>query len=168
MKGGIVFSDAVTTVSDTYSKEIRTPFYGENLDELLASKAEKLHGIVNGIDYELYDPKIDKKIFYNYDVNNVEQKVKNKLKLQEKLGFTVDGDVPMIGIVTRLVKQKGLDLIVDKLQELLSLPIQMVLLGNGDGYYEDIFLYYASIYPSRISTNIVFDEALCTTNICSF
>jgi len=158
MKGGIVFSDAITTVSDTYSKEIRTPFYGENLDELLASKAEKLHGIVNGIDYELYDPKIDKKIFYNYDANNVEQKVKNKLKLQEKLGFTVDGDVPMIGIVTRLVKQKGLDLIVDRLQELLSLPIQIVLLGNGDGYYEDIFQYYASIYPSRISTNIIFDE----------
>jgi len=158
MKGGIVFSDAITTVSDTYSKEIRTPFYGEKLDSLLSSKAEKLRGIVNGIDYELYDPKIDKKIFYNYDASNIKQKVKNKVKLQEKLGFAIDENVPMIGIVTRLVKQKGLDLIVDKLQELLSLPIQIVLLGNGDEYYEDIFQYYASIYPSRISTNIIFDE----------
>ncbi|HEY8804120.1 MAG TPA: glycosyltransferase, partial [Clostridium sp.] len=121
---------------------------------------ENLYGIVNGIDYELYNPKIDKKIFYNYDLKNIKQKVKNKLKLQEKLGFPLDEDIPMIGIVTRLVKQKGLDLIVEKLQELLSLPIQIVLLGNGDGYYEDIFQYYASIYPSRISTNIIFDENL--------
>jgi starch synthase len=93
-------------------------------------------------------------------MENIKEKVKNKLKLQEKLGFTVTEDIPMIGIVTRLVKQKGLDLIVEKLQELLSLPIQIVLLGNGDGYYEDIFQYYASIYPSRISTNIIFDVGL--------
>ena len=92
--------------------------------------------------------------------NSLKQKVKNKLKLQQELCFTVNENIPMIGIVTRLVKQKGLDLIVEKLQELLSLPIQIVLLGNGDGYYEDIFQYYASIYPSRISTNIIFDERL--------
>ena len=103
---------------------------------------------------------MDKKIFYNYDIKNIKQKVKNKLKLQEKLGFTINEDIPMIGIVTRLVKQKGLDLIVEKLQDLLSLPIQIVLLGNGDGYYEDIFQYSASIYPGRISTNIIFDDAL--------
>ncbi|HEY8890047.1 MAG TPA: glycogen synthase GlgA [Clostridium sp.] len=160
MKGGIVFSDAVTTVSNTYAREIQTPFYGEKLDGLLSAKAGNLHGIVNGIDYELYNPLVDKKIFYNYGVKNIKQKVKNKLKLQEKLGFTVTEGIPMIGIVTRLVKQKGLDLIVEKLQELLSLPIQIVLLGNGDEYYEDIFQYYASIYPSRISTNIIFDEGL--------
>ena len=158
MKGGIVYSDAVTTVSKTYAKEIRTPFYGERLDGLLSSKADKLYGIVNGIDYELYNPKVDKKILYNYDAVNIKEKVKNKLELQEQLGFTVCDEIPMVGIVTRLVKQKGLDLIVDKLQELLSLPIQIVLLGNGDEYYEDIFKYYASIYPSRISTNILFDE----------
>ncbi|MFT5874771.1 MAG: starch synthase [Clostridium sp.] len=160
MKGGIIFADEVTTVSETYAKEIQTPFYGESLDGLLSSKAENLHGIVNGIDYGLYNPKVDKRIFYNYDVETRDLKVKNKLKLQEKLCFAVDKDMPLIGIVTRLVKQKGLDLIVDKLQELLSLPIQIVLLGNGDGYYEDIFQYYASIYPSRISTNIVFNEEL--------
>ena len=160
MKGGIVFSDAVTTVSDTYAREIQTPFYGEALDELLSSKAENLYGIINGIDYELYNPRIDKKIFHNYDARYRKQKVKNKLKLQEKLCLPINEDIPMIGIVTRLVKQKGLDLIVDKLQELLSLPIQIVLLGNGDEYYEDIFQYYASIYPSRISTNIIFDEGL--------
>ena len=160
MKGGIVFSDAVTTVSETYAKEIQTPFYGEALDGLLSQKSENLYGIVNGIDYELYNPKVDKKILYNYDVNSKNQKGKNKLKLQQKLNLAVNEDIPMIGIVTRLVKQKGLDLIVDKLQELLSLPVQIVLLGSGDGYYEDIFQYYASIYPSRISTNIIFDEAL--------
>jgi len=160
MKGGIVFSDEVTTVSDTYSKEIQTPFYGERLDGLLTEKADKIVGIVNGIDYELYDPKVDKKIFYNYDMESINQKVKNKLKLQEKLGLPIAEDMPMIGIVTRLVKQKGLDLIVEKLQELLSLPVQIVLLGNGDGYYEDIFQYYASIYPSRISANIMYDDTL--------
>jgi starch synthase len=160
MKGGIVFADAVTTVSNTYAKEIQTPVYGEALEGLLCSKSEKLHGIVNGIDYELYNPKVDKKIFYNYDVSHRDQKVKNKLKLQQTLNLAVNESIPMIGIVTRLVKQKGLDLIVDKLQELLCLPIQIVLLGSGDGYYEDLFQYYDSIYPSRISTNIVFDEAL--------
>jgi starch synthase len=160
MKGGIVFADAVTTVSNTYAKEIQTPIYGESLDGLLRSKSEKLYGIINGIDYELYHPKVDKKIFYNYDVSNRDEKVKNKLKLQETLNLAVNDTIPMIGIVTRLVKQKGLDLIVDKLQELLSLPVQIVLLGNGDGYYEDLFQYYDSIYPSRISTNIIFDEAL--------
>ncbi|MBU3190344.1 glycogen synthase GlgA [Clostridium bowmanii] len=160
MKGGIVFADAVTTVSETYAKEIQTPFYGEGLDGLLRSQSDKLYGIVNGIDYELYDPKVDKKILYNYDYETRKQKTKNKLKLQCELCFTVNEDIPMIGIVTRLVKQKGLDLIVEKLQELLSLPIQIVLLGNGDEYYEDIFKYYASIYPSRISTNIIFDEVL--------
>lgn len=160
MKGGIVFADAVTTVSETYAKEIQTPFYGEGLDGLLRSQAGKLYGIVNGIDYELYDPKVDKKILYNYDYETRKQKTKNKLKLQYELCFTVNEDIPMIGIVTRLVKQKGLDLVVEKLQELLSLPIQIVLLGNGDEYYEDIFQYYASIYPSRISTNIIFDEVL--------
>jgi starch synthase len=160
MKAGINFSDAVTTVSNTYAREIQTPFYGECLNGLLSSKTENLHGIVNGIDYELYDAKIDKKIFFNYDVKTIKEKVKNKLKLQEKLHLTLDENIPMIGIVTRLVKQKGLDLIVDKLQELLSLPIQIVLLGNGDEYYEDIFEYYASIYPSRLSTNIIFDEGL--------
>lgn len=160
MKGGIVFADAVTTVSETYAGEIQTPFYGEGLDGLLRSKSEKLYGIVNGIDYELYNPIVDKKIFYNFDENSLKQKMENKLKLQQELCFTVNENIPMIGIVTRLVKQKGLDLIVEKLQELLSLPIQIVLLGNGDEYYEDIFQYYASIYPSRISTNIIFDEKL--------
>ncbi|MBZ9688943.1 glycogen synthase GlgA [Clostridium estertheticum] len=160
MKGGIVFADVVTTVSETYAQEIQTPFYGEGLDGLLSLKSEKLYGIVNGIDYELYSPIVDKKIVYNFDENSLKQKVKNKLKLQYELCFTVNESIPMIGIVTRLVKQKGLDLIVEKLQELLSLPIQIVLLGNGDGYYEDIFQYYASIYPSRISTNIIFDAVL--------
>jgi len=160
MKSGIVFADEVSTVSDTYAREIRTPFYGEDLNELLASKAEKLHGIENGIDYEIYNPKMDEKIFYNYDTSHRKQKMKNKLKLQEKLCFIINEDIPMIGIVTRLVRQKGLDLIVDKLQELLGLDVQIVLLGYGYGYYEEIFKYFASIYPSRISTNIDYDEEL--------
>jgi len=160
MKGGIVFSDAITTVSNNYSREIQTPFYGEGLGGLLATNADKLYGIVNGVDYERYNPKVDKKINYNYDENDIKQKGKNKLELQEKLCFTVNEDIPMIGIVTRLVKQKGLDLIVDKLEELLSLDIQIVLLGNGDKYYEDIFQLFASRYPSRISTNIIFNEKL--------
>jgi starch synthase len=160
MKGGIVFSDIVTTVSSTYAKEIQTPFYGEGLGGLLSSKSEKLYGIVNGIDDDLYNPKENKKIYQDYDLNSINQKVKNKLKLQEEICFTINENIPMIGIVTKLVKQKGLDLIVDKLDELLSLDLQIVLLGNGDEYYEDIFQFYASRYPSRISTNIIFNEEL--------
>jgi len=160
MKGGIVFSDAVTTVSNTYAHEIQTSFYGEGLCGLLSSNAEKLYGIVNGIDYEFYNPKVDKEISYNYDLKSIKRKVRNKLEIQEELSFIVDEDIPMLGIVTSLVKQKGLDLIVDKLEELLSLDIQIVLLGNGEEYYENIFQFYASRYPSRISTNIVFDEKL--------
>jgi len=160
MKGGIVFSDAVTTVSNTYAQEIQTPFYGERLCGLLYPNAEKLYGIVNGIDYEFYNPKVDKEISYNYDLQSIKRKVKNKLEIQEELSFTVDKDIPMLGIVTIFVKQKGLDLIVDKLEELLSINIQIVLLGNGEEYYEDIFQFYASRYPGRISTNIVFEEKL--------
>jgi starch synthase len=158
MKGGIIFSDAVTTVSNAYSQEIQTPSYGEGLCGLLFSKAEKLYGILNGIDYDLYNPKVDKKIFCEYDLNTIKEKVNNKLKFQEELCFTVNKDIPMIGIVTKLVKQKGLDLIIEKLEELLSLDVQIVLIGNGDEYYEDIFKFFESRYPSRISSTIIFDE----------
>ena len=158
MKGGIIFSDAVTTVSNPYAREIQDSYYEEGLSGLLSSKAEKLYEIINGIDYELYNPKLDEKIFCNYDLQSIKQKVKNKLSFQEELCLTVDEDIPMVGIVTSKVNQKGLDLIIDKLQELLSLDIQIVLLGNGEKYYEDIFQFYASRYPSRISTNIIFDE----------
>lgn len=106
MKSGIVYSDKVSTVSPTYANEIQTKFYGESLDGLIKSNAHKLKGIVNGIDYEINNPETDKNIVCNYNINSIGDKVKNKLELQKILGLEVNQDIPMIGIVSRLVSQK--------------------------------------------------------------
>ena len=111
MKSVIVFSDKVITVSPTYSNEIQTEFYGEGLDGLLKSKSYKLKGILNGIDYDLNNPLTDRDLFFNYDIDSIDKKIKNKLKLQEVLGLEINADIPLIGIVSRLVSQKGFDLI---------------------------------------------------------
>ena len=160
MKSGIVFSDKVTTVSPTYTSEIQTEFYGENLDGLLREKSYKLKGILNGIDYDLNNPSTDKDIFVNYDKNSIDKKVENKLKLQQMLGLEVNSDIPLVGIVSRLVSQKGLDLISYIMPELMRENIQLVVLGTGDHQYQSMFNYYASIYPNKVSANITFDSAL--------
>ena len=108
MKAGIVFSDKVTTVSPTYSSEIQTKYYGYGLDGLLLSNNHKLKGILNGIDYDLNNPSTDNELFFRYDINSIDNKVKNKLRLQEILGLEVNEEIPLIGIVSRLVSQKVL------------------------------------------------------------
>ncbi len=107
MKAGIVFADKVTTVSKTYAREIQTEFYGEGLDGLLKANAYKLEGILNGIDYDLNNPPTDQNIFVNYDINCIEKKLENKIELQEILKLEVNPDIPLVGIVSRLVSQKG-------------------------------------------------------------
>ncbi len=160
MKAGIVFSDKVTTVSPTYASEIQTKFYGESLDGLLKCNSYKLKGILNGIDYDLNNPKIDKDIFTNYDVNSIDRKSENKVELQKMLGLEQNPDIPLIGIVSRLVSQKGLDLISYIMPEIMRENLQMVILGTGDHQYQSMFNYYDSIYPDKVSARITFDAAL--------
>lgn len=160
MKGGVNYADHISTVSDTYAEEIKTDFYGENLHGLFHLYSDKLSGIVNGIDYDIFNPRKDKEIAKKFGQSKFEDKVKNKLALQKELGLAVDPDVPMIGIITRLVKQKGIDLVAHVLQELLEKNLQIVVLGTGDEDFEDLFEYYSHMYPSKLSSNITFDHAL--------
>lgn len=161
LKGGIVYSDYVTTVSPTYADEIKTPLGGEKLDGLLSARSQSLFGIINGIDYDEYNPKTDKYIFANYDQRNlINKKKENKIRLQEQLGLPVDGEKAMIGIVTRLVDQKGLSIVAEAMGELTSMDIQLVVLGTGDSNYEEMFRQNAWYHPDKVSANIMFSNDL--------
>ena len=161
LKGGIVFADAVTTVSDTYAEEIKTPFYGEGLEGLLNARSRDLRGIVNGIDYEEFNPETDKYIVKPYNaVNFRKEKVKNKRALQEELGLTVDDRKMMIGVVSRLTDQKGFDLIAYVMDELCRDDIQLVVLGTGEERYENMFRHFDWKYSDKVSANIFYSEEL--------
>ena len=160
MKGGINYSDRVATVSNSYAEEIKTPQYGEKLDGLLRYRSDYLNGIVNGIDYTIYNPMKDLYIYKKYSVDNLEEKTTNKIKLQEELGLPVDRDIPMIGIVSRLTKQKGLDLLKNISGELLKKQVQLVVLGTGDYEFEEHFKYLSCAYKDKVSANLCFDNKL--------
>lgn len=162
MKGAIVYSDKVTTVSRSYAKEIQDPYYGEGLEGMLQKRDADLSGIINGLDYEDYNPETDKYIFKNFDVHNaIAAKGNNKEALQKKLGLPVNRKIPMIGMVTRLVEAKGLDLVTRILDELLEYEnVQFVILGTGDRQYEDWFKGLVWRYPKKVSANIFFNNEL--------
>ena len=161
MKAGIVFSDKVTTVSKTYAGEIQTEFYGEGLDGLMQKYSYKLSGIVNGIDYSVFSPENDTEIARQYSVRSIGRKNENKMKLQEMMGLEVNPDKPIIGMITRLEKQKGLDLVARIFDELMATTeAQFVVLGTGNKGYEDMLRYFAYKYPGRVSVNIMFSNAL--------
>lgn len=160
MKAGIVYADAITTVSPTYAEEIKTEYYGEGLNGLLQSRSKDLYGILNGIDTDVNNPSTDMFLFDKYDVNNLEAKARNKEKLQEMLHLPKNRDIPMIGIVARLEEQKGFELIKEVIEELLQENIQLVVLGTGDQRYEDMFKFFAWKYPDKLSANIYFDGGL--------
>lgn len=161
MKGGIVYADVVSTVSRTYAQEIQYPYFGENLDGLLRTRGNDIAGIVNGIDYDVYNPETDKNLYVNYGSATMANKNENKVKLQEELGLPVNRNVPMIGLVSRLVAAKGLDLMVRVMDELLqSEDCQFVLLGTGDKQYEDWFRGLQWRYPTKVSANIRFSNEL--------
>ncbi|MDQ0151297.1 glycogen synthase GlgA [Eubacterium multiforme] len=160
LKGAINYSDIVSTVSETYALEIMTPEYGETLDGLLRWKKGILKGIVNGIDYDEYNPETDKFIFKNYSVKNFEDKLINKIELQKELGLKVSKDTPMIGMVSRLTHQKGCDLIINMLEGLLKNNVQVVILGTGDPIYENAFKDFQERYKGKVSSNIMFDNKL--------
>lgn len=162
LKAGIIHSDAVSTVSDTYAKEIQTPAYGYGMEGLLSMRGQedKLFGIVNGIDVNLNNPETDTRIFTNYNAENaIQNKRKNKSKLQKLLGLPVR-DVPMVSCISRLDSQKGFDIINLCIHEILSHDIQFVLLGTGEGRYEELFRNYAHQYPDKLSAQITFQDEL--------
>lgn len=158
MKSGITFADAVTTVSDTYSKEIKEPYFGENLHDLIKDHEGKLQGIINGIDFDIYNPEFDSRIIENYTYKNSSKKNINKAHLQEIMGLKKSKQ-PLLAMVTRLVDQKGLDLLEHILEELLHLDIQLVVLGTGDPKYEDMFKHF-SYHFDNLAAAITFDEGL--------
>ncbi len=161
LKGGIVFADAITTVSNTYAEEIKTPFYGEGLDGLLRAKEYKLKGIVNGIDYDDFDPETDPFIVQKYSAGDFRRKkIKNKRALQAELGLPQDDKKMMIGLISRLTDQKGIDLIDHVMDELCQDDVQLVILGTGEERFEGAFRYFAEKYPDKVSANIFYSDAL--------
>jgi starch synthase len=160
MKAGLLYSDMVTTVSETYAKEIQTPQYAYGLEGVLQCRSQYLRGIVNGIDYSLNDPATSTKIYKNFDVNSIENKAQNKAALQQELGLPVREDVPMLAIISRLVDQKGINLVLQAANELLFKDVQLVVLGTGDSHYEGIFKDLGYRYPDKVSANILFDDTL--------
>ncbi len=161
LKGGIVYADAVTTVSKTYADEIKTPFYGERLDGLMRARENSLSGIVNGIDYDEYNPETDKFLDRNYNARNFrKEKIKNKRALQKELGLEQDDSKFMIGIVSRLTDQKGFDLIAYMMDEMCQLNVQFVVLGTGEERYENMFRHFAWKYQGKVSANIYYSEGM--------
>lgn len=160
MKAGLNYSNKISTVSNTYMREIQTPEYGEGLDGLLKMRKNDVWGIVNGIDTEFYNPSCDWEIYEKYDLNSIDNKFKNKLMLQKELGLWQNSDIPMIGIVTRIEDQKGFDLITQIFDELMKQNVQFVLLGKGNPKYEGIFRGFADKYKGKVSANFRFDNIL--------
>lgn len=159
MKGALLYSDLITTVSPSYAEEIQYPYFGEGLDNILRQEKDKLVGIINGIDYKVFNPLTDENIFVKYR-SSLEKKNMNKLALQALLGLPEREDVPLISLVTRLDEQKGIDLINYIMDDLMKEDIQFVVLGTGEKSYEDSFYYFASKYPEKISAQILFDSSL--------
>ena len=160
MLGALHYADAITTVSPTYAGEIQTPEFGEGLDGVLRERSYALQGILNGIDVAAFDPATDKRIAANYTVDDRYGKAVCKAKLQEELGLEVRDDRPLMVMVTRLTRQKGMDLVMYALDRILSGGVQVAVLGTGDRDYEDGLRYFQDKYPGTMAARIEFDPAL--------
>ncbi|SES91358.1 glycogen synthase GlgA [Anaerobranca gottschalkii] len=160
MKGGIIYSHCVTTVSPTYVEEIKNPFYGEGLEEVLKYHQYKLKGILNGLDYEEYNPSTDSNLYVKYSLKSLQGKTRNKKMLQKELGLVEDKNIPLIAVISRLTEQKGFYLIKEVLDEILQMHIQMVVLGVGDKEFEEMFKGAENRYPNKLRVLLKFDEGL--------
>ena len=159
LKGGLAYCNVITTVSNTYAGEIQTPYYGEGLDAHLRYHSGKLRGIVNGIDYDVWNSATDSRLYANYDITNVlEKKKENKRRLQEELGLVQDDHKFVIGLISRLTNQKGLDLLNSIIPQIVDEHTQLVILGTGDDIYENSFRYYENAYKGNVCSNIMYDE----------
>ena len=150
MKAGIVYCDVLTTVSKTYAEEIKHQFFGEKLEGIIRKEEFKLTGIINGIDYDVYNPQNDRYIEYNYNFDNLNNKYKNKGVIQKLYGLDVRDDVPVLAMITRMASIKGIDLLKHILDELMLEDVQLIVLGTGDKKYEDMFKYYEYYYSNKI------------------
>ena len=160
MGRGILFADAVTTVSERYAQEILTPTFGEKLDHMLRSRRERLFGILNGIDYEEMNPTTDRYIHTHFDASSLDKRVENKIALQEQTHLPVNVDIPLLAMISRLADQKGFDLLSQIIQPLLAQGIQFVVLGIGDQHYHEMFQSLAARYPDQVAVFITFNTEL--------
>lgn len=161
MAAAVQFANKVNTVSPTYAEQIKTPTYGEQIEGLLSFIGGKLSGIINGIDTEIYDPANDKYITQTFTIDTLDQRKANKIALQEEVGLEVNSNAFLIGMVTRLVEQKGMDLVLQILDRFMAYTdAQFVLLGTGDRSYETQMWQLASRYPGRMATYLLYNDAL--------
>lgn len=159
MKAGLMYADRISTVSRQYAREIQTPEYGYGMDGVLRSLNWKLSGIINGIDFDVNNPATDKRLYRNFSIDSIELKKENKRELQQSLGLE-QRDVPMIGLISRLADQKGMDIVAQVFEEMMREDVQFVLVGTGESRYEYMFRSFADRYRGRVSANIFFDETL--------
>jgi starch synthase len=166
MARGILFADVINAVSERYAQEILTPEYGERLDSILARRQDRLFGILNGLDYEVWNPATDPDIAVNYDVASLDRRTENKLALQREAGLPLDPDVLLIGMISRLADQKGFDILAEASNqlesgnELMEMDLQFVLLGTGEERYHKTFANVADKYPAQAAVFLKFDGAL--------
>lgn len=159
MKAGLVYGDVINTVSKRYAQEIQTSEYGLGFEGLLRKRSQDLHGIVNGINYHEFNPETDPRIFRAYNSHSVQDKYENKFSLQKEMDLPVK-DVPVIGLVSRLVDQKGLDIIAEIVDEMLNEDIQLIVLGEGDTYYEEMFARIRDRYPHKVGLYLGYNGIL--------
>jgi starch synthase len=160
MSRGILFSDALTTVSERYAQEILTPTFGEKLDHLLRARRDRLFGILNGVDYQEIDPATDRYIHTQFDANSLEKRIENKITLQQQAHLPVREDVPLLAMISRLADQKGFDLLAQIIQPLLSQGVQFILMGIGDQHYHEMFRNLAARYPDQVAVFLTFNTEL--------
>ncbi len=160
IKGGLVYADRINTVSPTYAREIQNPEYGCGLDGLLRHRRQCLSGITNGIDVDVWNPGTDKFLVSKYNRHSLAKKVYNKTALQEQLGLPIDERIPMLGMISRLVEQKGLDIILGSLIEVAGWPVQLVILGSGESRYETALSRWSEQHPDKIKAILAYDETL--------
>ncbi|MDP2904282.1 MAG: glycogen synthase GlgA [Methylovulum sp.] len=163
IKGGLVYADRITTVSPTYALEIQTPEFGYGLEGLLTYRNDALVGIINGIDMDQWNPETDTYISKNFDIKTLAKKQINKADLQKKSALPENGQVPVVALISRLVEQKGIDMVIDCLPEMMTMPMQFVLLGAGDKDYEKRLQNLARLYPDKIALTLGYNEALAHT-----
>lgn len=162
MKGAVYASDYITTVSPTYAQELQYAFYAHGLEGVIGDNRYKLRGILNGIDTKRYDPRKDSGLAKNYSPGRLQGRKECKLALQQAAGLRENADVPIIACISRLVRHKGFDLVVAAISEIMSMDVQVVVLGTGDWDFEEAFRYAANQYPGRFATHIMYSDALAT------
>ena len=160
LKGAIQLADRINTVSETYAREILDPYFSYGLDKILTVEQGKLRGIINGIDVDKFNPKTDPMIPVNYDLNTFEDKVQNKLAFQKEMALEVNADIPLIGMVTRLTHQKGIDLILQASEEILKTGAQLVILGTGDSHYESALRSLEHYRHDRVRSILLFSNEM--------